>query len=84
MKRVIFFILFFIVICFVIPMIFTIKRNTKEKFVDTNEINSIEETYNYEKYSNIKLLHSETNEVEEILLDEYIVRSCMCRNASKL
>ena len=31
------------------------------------------EKYNYENIGNIKLLHSKTGEIEEVLLDEYIV-----------
>ncbi|MBE5819600.1 MAG: hypothetical protein E7310_02060 [Clostridiales bacterium] len=84
MKKVIFFILIFIIICFAIPMIFTIKRKTEE--ASTNiEANKIEEfSYDYAEYSKIKLLHSCTNQVEEISLDEYLIRSCVCRNACRL
>ena len=82
MKKVIFFILIFIIICFFIPIIFTMKRKTEEVLADIQE-NDIEEVaYNYEEYSNIKLLHNETNEIEEIPLDEYLVRSSMRRDAS--
>lgn len=81
MKKVIFFILIFIIICFSTPIIFTMKRETE--YVSTNvQENNIEEiAYNYAEYANIKLLHNETNEIEEIPLDEYLIRSSMCRNA---
>lgn len=84
MKKVIFFILIFIIICFFIPIIFTMKRKTEEVLADIQENNIEEVAYNYKEYSNIKLLHNETNEIEEIPLDEYLARSSMCRNACKL
>lgn len=84
MKKVIFFILIFIIICFAIPMIFTIKRKTEEASTNIKENNTEESSYNYAQYSNIKLLHTDTNQVEEIPLDEYLVRSGMRRNACKL
>lgn len=84
MKKVIFFILIFIIICFAIPMIFTMKRKTKEASTNIVENNTEKLSYDYAEYSNIKLLHSDTNQVEEIHLDEYLIRSCMRRNACKL
>ena len=84
MKKVIFFILNFIVVCFTIPMIFTMKRKTQGTAKNKEQINSNEVIYDYAKYSNIKLLHTDTNEVEELPLDEYLVRSSMCGNACKL
>ncbi|MBQ6991881.1 MAG: hypothetical protein IJN50_03065 [Clostridia bacterium] len=60
------------------------KRKTEEVLADIQENNIEEVAYNYEEYSNIKLLHNETNETEEIPLDEYLARSGMRRNACKL
>ena len=81
MKKIIFLTLIFIIICFTIPIIFTIKRETEEATINIEENNKEELSYNYAEYSNIKLLHSDTNKVEEIPLDKYLIRSCMCRNA---
>lgn len=56
---------------FLIPTIFTNKRslntsiNTEEK-----EVNIVD--YDYSKYDTIKLLHKDTDKVEEVKLDEYI------------
>ena len=41
-----------------------IKDSTEEKIVENN--------YAYKQYSQIKLLHTETNEIEQIYLDEYL------------
>ena len=37
-----------------------------------NEPNTNEEQYDYQKYKTIKLLHTSTNEVEELNIDEYL------------
>lgn len=71
MKKVIFFILFFILICFMMPVLFT---NRKVKTLNSLESVNLEQKkkYNYKDYSTIKLLHSRTNEIEELKLDEYL------------
>lgn len=74
MKKIIFYILLFIIICFVIPILFT-KQEEKEVagLVNMEESNPSEKIeYDYKQYNTIKLWHAKTNSVEEILLDEYL------------
>lgn len=73
MKKTFFITMFIITLIFLIPVVFTNRRtvnistNNKE---EEKEISMID--YNYSKYDKIKLLHQDTNEVEEVNLDEYI------------
>lgn len=73
MRKVLLYIFLFIVLCFSIPVIFT---NRAEKNISTsNNDNSIglsEEPNVYEKYSTVRLLHSSTNEIEELGMEEYL------------
>ncbi len=76
MKKIILYILGFIFICFIIPIIFT---NNKIKEVINPEENRPKEnieitssTYDYKKYQTIKLLHTASGEIESIGLDEYL------------
>lgn len=79
MKKLVFYVLLIILICFLIPVIFSKKFIEREEVFSSNDdvnrqieyINSISE-YNYQKYNTIKLLHTNTNEIEEINLDEYL------------
>ena len=74
MKKVLIYFLLLIFICFAIPIIFTKNYYNEQTSVDTeiakNQI--VESTYDYEKYNTIKLLHVDTNKIEEIKLDEYL------------
>lgn len=86
MKKILLLFVTFILLCFLIPVIFTNKEkittaeilldNTEREQEKTNEINqnqNIEESsYKYKEYNTIKLLHAENNEIEEIPLDEYL------------
>ena len=68
MKKIFAFFLIFIIICFAIPLIFT-KRNNES--IVTKETEK-KEQFDYKKYNKIKLLHLETNETQELELDEYL------------
>lgn len=62
-------------LCFAIPIIFTstdskVNANILAKQEVTNSIDK--PTYDYKKYSKIKVLHTSTNKVEESNLDEYL------------
>ena len=75
MKKIFLYIIGFVVICFIIPFVFTNKFEIKT--VETSESaetqNEEDKTqYNYREYSNIKLLHAKTGEIQEINLDEYL------------
>lgn len=70
MKKSFIIILIVILFIFLIPLIFTNKR-----VVDTSTNNNIDlevVDFNYSEYSEIKLLHKDTDEVEEVKLDDYI------------
>ena len=70
MKKSFIIILTIILFIFLIPLIFTNKR-----VVDTSTNNDIDlevVDFNYSEYSKIKLLHKDTDEVEEVKLDDYI------------
>lgn len=74
MKKIFICISFFILVCFLIPILFTNNQNTKETGVLKNEeeINE-KQIYNYGEYNTIKLLHCDTKEVEELELDTYLL-----------
>lgn len=71
MKKLIIYILCVVFLCFLIPILFT--KNLKNNLVSkTEEIGSVETTYDYGKYNKVKLLHTKTEEIEEIDLDTYL------------
>lgn len=82
MKKVVTYIFFIVLLCFFIPIMFTNKRESIDASVENNFENVLEnnvkeaevvlENYNYKDFNTIKLLHRETNEIEEINLDEYL------------
>ena len=75
MRKIFLYLIIFIQIVFLIPILFTKKFETKEIFtkVKNNVTEQIaENNYDYKNYSKIKLLHTSTNEVEEVNLDEYL------------
>lgn len=82
MKKVITYLFFIVLLCFFIPIMFTNKRESIDASVENNFENVLEnnveetevvlENYNYKDFNTIKLLHRETNEIEEINLDEYL------------
>lgn len=75
MKRLLLYIIGFVLICFIIPFIFTKKfENQTEDVVVENieEKKNDSSDYDYKNYSKIKLLHTKTNEIEEIPLDQYL------------
>ena len=81
MKKAIFYIIGFIIIVFILPVIFTTspksqetiaqeenqKQDTEEKNIKTEDMNPY-----YLKYQKIKLLHTETGEIEEFDMNEYL------------
>ena len=60
-----------ILLCFAIPVIFTKPFKVKETKAEVKPIEKTE-VYDYKKYNKIKVLHTKTNTVEEIPLDEYL------------
>ena len=62
-----------LILVFLIPSIFVEKENIAiSNIKGENIVNKKEELYNYNSYGTIKLLHKDTNKVEEVKLDEYI------------
>ncbi len=74
MRKIIFYIISFVLFCFLIPIIFTRKFETKETKLEipVNEEKNYNEEYNYGKYNTVKLLHTNTGEIEELNLDQYL------------
>ena len=72
MKKIIIYVLGIIMLCFLIPILFTntniIMANAKEEISE-----EIVKKYDYSKYNTVKLLHTLANDIEEIKLDEYIL-----------
>lgn len=50
----------------------TQNRTTPEQNTEQGATNEPTQQYDYQKYSTIKLLHSSTNEIEELNIDEYL------------
>ena len=74
MKRLILYTFLFVLFCFLIPVVFTKKPQTKaiEIMTDENEDITFNKKGDYEGYSMVKLLHNTTGEVQEINIDEYL------------
>ncbi len=70
MRKIFIYILCMVFLCFLIPILFTQKKQQEQDEV-VEEIET--EAYDYGNYSNVKLLHSETGEVEELELDVYLL-----------
>lgn len=86
MRKILCYILLFVLICFTIPILFTMQNNEKtvaQVNVNNNESSNVENvenqensdkkvSYDYKEYNTIKLLHVDASTIEEIPLDEYI------------
>ena len=82
MKKAIFYIIWFITIVFILPVIFTTSPKSQETIAqEENQTQSTEENNNiktedmnpyYLKYQKIKLLHTGTGEIEELDMNEYL------------
>lgn len=76
MKNIFFYMLGFIFLCFLIPVVFTKvpKRETASLTnISENEVTEPETPKVTTKYAKVKLLHSKSGEVEEMLMEEYLV-----------
>ena len=84
MRKTIIYILGFILICFLIPIIFTHRNEIKEVMqVDIQVENNDGGTQISTETKTVNLLHTGTGEVETLNLDQYLYRCGFCRNASK-
>lgn len=81
MKILIIILLIFIFLVFAIPILFTKNNivtgkveNKKEEQAEENKTEEIVlKDYDYKQYDKIKLLHKDTNQIEELPLDEYLL-----------
>lgn len=81
-KRIIIFFLLFIFVCFVLPVLLTTQKKKDSLEVQSienaetiNTINtekSVDNTYEYNKFATIKLLHANTGQIEELPIDTYL------------
>ena len=73
MRKIVLYILLMIGICFIIPIFFTTKFKAKDVYNEDIEPVLLDiEKYSYTDFAKIRLLHKDTNEIEEKDLDEYI------------
>ncbi len=77
MKKVFIYFFAFLFICFILPALLTkseINASSEPNNEKTDEEQSKEspQPYAYNQYGTIKLLHTDTNEVEEVALDTYL------------
>lgn len=67
MKKILFYLVFIVILIIIMPMIFTNLYKTEEVISE-----EMEEKFDYGKYNIIRLFHTETGEVEELDLDTYL------------
>ena len=81
MKKILLYILSFIILFFILPVIFTITPKAETEEVVSNIENVTQEQpeqevettiYDYQKYKTIKLFHSGSGQIEELPIDEYL------------
>lgn len=72
MKKILIYFILLIFICFSIPIIFTSNFSEKTSSKEVDNIVAGEIEYNYTKYGTVKLLHTDTNKIEELDIDEYL------------
>ena len=73
MRKSICLVIVIIFLIFLIPIIFTNKRTIQSSTNSSKEEKELETIdYDYTKYSTIKLLHKDTDKIEEVKLDDYI------------
>lgn len=77
MRKIVLYIFIVVIIAFLIPILFTqpIKPVNAEEEKQENiqeSIAKIENNYDYKIYDTVKLLHTKTNQIEEVKLDEYL------------
>lgn len=72
MKKITIYIIITVGICFLIPIFFTVKFKIEQISTEVEVPELSVEKYSYSDFGTIKLLHADTNEIEEIPLDEYI------------
>lgn len=75
MKKIFIYFFAFLFICFILPALLTkweVATSSQENENIAENQKEISEEYIYNKYGTIKLLHTDTNAVEEVALDTYL------------
>lgn len=80
MKKILKYLFIFVLIIFVIPAVCTKNSTGTSEAIEISDTENNDEddssedqvTYDYAKYGTIKLYHSDTEEIEEISIDEYL------------
>ena len=74
LKRLLIYMIISIILFFLIPIIFTIKIEEIKEVVSQNidDKGILDGNYDYGKYKEIKLLHTDTGKVETVELDKYL------------
>ncbi len=73
MKKYFVYLVAFITLCFLIPVLFTKSfQKAQETNIPQNEEVIPKVTYDYKKYKTVKLYHKKTKKIEELSLDEYL------------
>lgn len=75
MKKIFIYFFAFLFICFILPALLTkweVATSSQENENIAENQEEISEEYIYNKYGTIKLLHTDTNAVEEVALDTYL------------
>lgn len=77
MRKILCYILLFVLLCFTIPILFTKKQEKVIAQISQNEqkeenIQEEQVSYDYKQYNIIKLYHSKISQIEEVPLDEYL------------
>ena len=71
-KRYILYLFLFIFVCFILPCILTVQKREESVEVQNDEIEETKESYVYQKYATVKLLHKKTGDIEELPIDTYL------------
>lgn len=81
MKNIIWYLVAMLLLCFMIPILFTEKFEVENAVnINSNDVvveslkqdEIVDIVYDYREYNTVKLLHVKTEEIEEIPLDEYL------------
>lgn len=74
MKKIFIYVLCLVLLCFLIPILFTKRETTANENIAIEKEDIKEKNgYDYDKYNKIKLLHASSGEVEELDLDTYLL-----------
>lgn len=77
MKKSIRYVIGIVLLCFLIPIVGTsgfYEKEVQAPSIEENKVINNEEknTYDYKEYQKVKILHSKTNVIEEMDLDQYL------------